>query len=234
MGALALTGTAAAVAALIVAVGMLVLFITETYPPEVVAVAGAAVLIVLGIVPAELAAATFANPAPWTIAGMFILVGALVRTGGLDALGRLATGYAKTRPKLTMLGIGVVTAVLSAFLNNTPLVVVMMPVYIQLARSLKVAPSKVLIPLSYFAILGGTLTMIGTSTNLVVDGVWAQAGLGHFGIFEITPLGAVMAVIGFIYLALFANRLLPDRTPVLAEVGTEREFLTELLIVEGS
>ncbi|MGJ3509887.1 SLC13 family permease [Enemella sp. A6] len=234
MGLLALTGTAAAITALIVAVGMLVLFITETYPPEVVAVTGAAVMIVLGIVPADLAAASFANPAPWTIAGMFILVGALVRTGGLDALGRVATTWAKNHPRLTLVGIGLGTAVLSAFLNNTPLVVVLMPVYVQLARSLGVAPSKVLIPLSYFAILGGGMTMIGTSTNLIVDGVWAQAGFGHFGIFEIMPLGVLMLVVGTVYLALFANRLLPARDPAGPGTHVEREFLTELLIVRDS
>lgn len=234
MGVLALSGTAAAIAALLITVGMLVLFVTETYPPEVVSVAGAAIMILLGIVPTELVTNAIANPAPWTIAGMFVLVGALVRAGGLDALGRAAAVFAVRRPRWTFALIALVTTGLSAFLNNTPLVVVMMPVYIQLAKSLKVAPSKVLIPLSYFAILGGGLTMIGTSTNLVVDGIWSTSGMGHFTLFEIAPIGGLMAVVGLAYLGLFANKLLPDRQPMLAEQSSEREFLTEVVIATDS
>lgn len=236
MTVLALSGTAAAVAALALAVLMLVAFVAEWYPPEVVAVAGAAVVIVLGIAPLSSALQVFANPAPWTIAGMFILVGALVRTGTLDAMGRMAARHATERPRLTLMVMAVTVVSLSGFLNNTPLVVVMMPVFMQLAKTLDIGPSKLLIPLSYCAILGGTITMIGTSTNLVVDGVWAAHGLGHFGLFEITPLGVIMALVGLVYLGLFAQRLLPDRPPALALGDTRqaREFLSEILVAGDS
>jgi Na+/H+ antiporter NhaD/arsenite permease-like protein len=149
--------------ALTVVAGMFVLFMRELYPTEVVAITGVAVLLITGVLPYETALTVLANPAPWTIAAMFIVMGALVRTGGLKAFTSYAERQAKTNPALTIsLLIGFVVLV-SAFVSNTPVVIVMIPVFVQLARSLKLPASKLLIPLSYAAVLGGTLTLIGTS-----------------------------------------------------------------------
>ena len=138
--------------ALLIVAGMLITFVSEKYPVEVVALSGAALMLFLGIVPEGQALAVFANPAPWTIAAMFLIVGALVRTGGLDFLSQLAVSQASQRPLATLITLTLTVLFLSAFVNNTPIVVVMIPIFMQLAKSMKVSPSKLLIPLSYFSL----------------------------------------------------------------------------------
>lgn len=222
--------------AIAILLGMLALFVRETYPVEVTAIGGAALMLVLGILPQDQALHALSNSAPWTIAAMFILAGALVRTGALDAATQLALREVERRPKraLTAIALGVVT--MSAFLNNTPIVVLMIPVFMKLARTMQLSPSKLMIPLSYMAIFGGTITLIGTSTNIVVDGVVRAKGLDGFGIFDITPLGITASAVGLTYLALFTRRLLPDRES-MASLLSDRapmKFFTEVAVPEGS
>jgi di/tricarboxylate transporter len=211
-------------------------FVRDVYPPAVTAMAGAAVLVAAGVVPTDRLLDVFSNPAPWTIAAMFVLSGGLVRTGVLANISRLITRHGGERPGLVLVMLALLVLVASAFMNNTPIVVVMIPIVVQLAQTMKLAPSKLLIPLSYLAIMGGVCTLIGTSTNLLVDGVARQQGLAPFTLFEVTPLGVCLALIGIAYLRLIGAPMLPERETMVELLGSRKRmrFFTEVVVPAGS
>ncbi len=236
MFGLSVSAEAAPWVAMAILAMMFVLFVLERTPVEVTAIGGATSMLVLGILPVKEATEVLSNPAPWTIALMFLVMGGLVRTGAVEAVISALGRHAGDRPKTTVVLLIGATALASAFMNNTPLVAVMIPVVIQLAVKIGASPSKLLIPLSYMTVLGGMITLIGTSTNLLVDGVAVKQGLEHFSLFEIAPLGIAVTLAGGLFLALFGNRLLPVRQSmgVLLNDRRKMKFFTEVAVPEDS
>ena len=227
-----LTQFSQAILALTVVGVMFIFFLRETLPTEVVALTGAAALLAMGLLPYADAQMVLSNSAPWTIAAMFIVMGALVRTGALAVLTQMSERYARTNPKMAVVGVIFTVMGASAIMNNTPVVVVMIPVMVQLSKTLGTKASKLLIPLSYAVIMGGSLTLLGTSTNLLVDGVARAQGMEPFGIFEILPIGLVVCAWGLLYMGTIGRHLLPARDSMAGTLGdrSKMKFFSEAVI----
>ncbi len=213
---------------LAVVVLMVVGLVRDVFGPEIIVGGALVLLLAAGVVEPEEAVAGFANPQMLTIGALFVLAGALRETGALTMLtSRL---FRDGRSRASLLRIVVPTISLSAFLNNTPLVAVLAPAVRDWSKRIGAAPSKYLIPLSYAAIIGGTCTSIGTSTNLLVSGMLVRSGLEPFSLFrELAPVGIVLAIVGGAYIVFVLPRLLPDRRDPYDTLGDARkEYLAEL------
>ncbi|MBX3748607.1 MAG: SLC13 family permease [Opitutaceae bacterium] len=222
--------------AFLLLVGVLLCFVWERFPPDITALGLLVVLIATGLLTTKEALSVFANPAPLTVGAMFVLSAALVKCGAVDRLSALVERSARWPYALVILALFILVAAISAFINNTPVVVVFLPVVLKLARTMQLSPSKLLIPLSFAAVFGGTCTLVGTSTNLVVNGIITSRGLPGFSMFELGWLGLPAALIGAVYLALLGNRLLPVRqmlTSILSE-EERREYITEAFVQPDS
>lgn len=210
-------------------------FIMERFPAAVVAVIGACMFLFLGIIDSDGLFSVFSNTAPITIAAMFIVSGALLRTGTIDAIAGFIIKRAKRHPRLAVAEMFAGVFIASAFMNNTPVVVVFIPIILRLSRATGFSAKKLLIPLSFICILGGTTTLIGTSTNLIVDSVARDQGLPGFGLFDITPYGLVAAAAGTAMMVLFSNWLLPGgQVRGQFDNSDESDFLTELMVKRDS
>jgi len=213
-----------------------VAFVKEWFSPDLVAMGAFVLLLGIGVLDEKSALSVFSNPAPIIVSCMFVLSAALERTGTIEALGEWFEKLAGRKELRVLLVLMLIVAVLSAFVNNTPVVVVFMPIVLALARKHDLVASRFLIPLSYAAIVGGTCTIIGTSTNLVASGIAKESGLEEFGMFEVSKLGIVFVIVTFVYMLLIGRKLLPDRVTLstLFDSNEGKEFLTSVIISDDS
>ncbi|MCP4664626.1 MAG: SLC13 family permease [bacterium] len=218
-------------------------FLLEKIPVDQIAFTVFAMLALAGLLPfadklpdiRELLT-VFANPAPMTIAAMFVLSAALERTGVIETIASAMGRFTDLGYRWFLFLLVLAVACISAFINNTPVVMVFLPVVLSISRSLGVPASKLLIPLSYASIFGGTCTLVGTSTNILASSILQDAGERPLGMFEIAWVGLPLVFFGAIYLVFFGARLLPERESLTSILSEEerKEFITEAYIRRDS
>jgi di/tricarboxylate transporter len=187
----------------------LILFVSEVIRMDLVALLVLCSLAVSGLVTAPEAFAGFSNSAVITVWAMFILSEGLTRTGIADIIGRQVMRLAGRREIAMIIVIMITAAVLSAFMNNIGVAALMLPVVVDVARRTRIPPSRLLMPLAYATLLGGLMTMIGTPPNLLVTEIMTQNGYEPFALFDFTPLGGAIMVVGVIFIAVAGRFLLP-------------------------
>ncbi len=223
-----------AILVLAILVGAVALFISEKYPIDFVALLVLGVLLVLGLVTPEEGISGFSNPATVTVAAMFILSAGLQKTGATAAIGRLMVRYGRNYFTALVVIMGTIT-VISAFINNTAAVAVFIPLVMIVANRRKIAASRLLIPLSYASQFGGVCTLVGTSTNLLVSAISADAGYGAFSMFEFSRMGLILFAGGVTFFLVFGRWLLPERkAQELAIAYQLGEYITEVRVSERS
>jgi len=217
-----------------VIIAVLALLIRSRTPPWLVMMGGLVILLTLGVISTPEALAGFSNEGMLTVAALYIVAAGLRETGGLGGAMQNLLGRSRNIP-LAQLRLMLPVMAISAFINNTPVVAAFIPMVSEWARKVRLSPSKLMLPLSYAAIFGGTCTLIGTSTNLVINGLLiadpAQSGLGFF---EIAWVGVPVAVVGLAWVLLTSHWLLPARVPPVGELSDPREYTVEMLVTSAS
>jgi len=215
---------------------VLLAFIFELASPDMIAMTAFCALFVTGVVQVQDLLTVFSNSAPITIACMFIVTAALEKSGAIDDITHLLSKHLPAPLRMILLILTLFVGFSSAFVNNTPIVALFLPVLLALARERGFAASKLLIPLSYASIMGGCCTLIGTSTNIIVSGIAAKNGMDPFHFFELAWIGLPILVMGTLYLALFSPWVLPDRQNLTAVLSPEdrKQHLTQVLVKPDS
>jgi di/tricarboxylate transporter len=221
---------------LLVIVITLVAFIREWSSPDVIALSILCLVVGLGLVDARQMTDVFRNEAPLTIAALFVIGGALERSGAVDHIGKLLRDRLSGNTRVAIFAFSLVAAFFSAWMNNTAIVAILLPVTLGFARTKNIAASRLLMPLSYTSILGGCCTLIGTSTNLLVNGALRDLGETPMGMFELAPLGVPVAIAGIAYLTIFGPKLIPARSSITGtlEIDSRTTVLHHLLIGANS
>ena len=201
--------TTAAIITIGVIVLAIILFATEALPIDLVAISIMIILVIGGVITPEEGVEGFSNKATITVAFMFVLSAALLKTGALQVLAHRLSKIFRYKFNAGILMMMFMIAIISAFVNNTPVVAVFIPVVIQIAHASGQSPSKMLIPLSFASIFGGMCTLIGTSTNILVSGIAEKEGEQAISMFQMTPIAGVLLVVGVVYMSIFGIKLLP-------------------------
>ncbi|MBK8343645.1 MAG: SLC13 family permease [Bacteroidetes bacterium] len=214
----------------------LFMFIWEKIAIDITSLIAMALLMVTGVLTTKEGIAGFSNDATVTILFLFLLSAGLEKTGAINIVGRVMIKYIGKNQHLAFVAVLLVCGLVSAFLNNTAVVVIFMPIIFKIAKFTNQSPSKLLMPLSFAAIMGGTITLIGSSTNLVVNGVAVEHGYDAFGMFEVTPTGLILFAVFFLYMYFIGIKLIPARRAAdsLSEDYELKDFLTEIIIEKGS
>jgi len=207
---------------LVVVVLTLVAFVREWAAPDVLALSVLCLVVALGLVDPGKMTEVFKNEAPLTIAALFVIGGALEASGAIDHVGGFLKNRLSGEVRWAILAFSLVTAFFSAWMNNTAIVAILLPVTLGFARSKDIAASRLLMPLSYASILGGCCTLIGTSTNLLVSGSLRDLGVAPLSMFELAPLGIPVAIAGIAYLTLFGPKLIPSRSSITGTLEIEQ------------
>jgi di/tricarboxylate transporter len=208
------------------------LFLWGRWRHDMVAMAALLASVAMGLVPSGEAFSGFAHPAVITVACVLVLSYGLQSSGAVDALVRTVVP-GQAGPTLTIAVLTGLGALLSGFMNNVGALALLIPVALQVASRMEVAPARVLMPLAFGTILGGMLTLVGTPPNLIVSGFRAETGMGHFRMFDFTPVGLAVAALGVLFVALVGWRLVPARKPAAEGFETEA-YLTEVRVHEES
>ncbi|HSI91793.1 MAG TPA: SLC13 family permease [Adhaeribacter sp.] len=212
------------------------LFITEWLRVDLVALLAMVVLMLTGVLTPKEGVAGFSNPATVTVAAMFVMSAALYKTGMVGIVGKKLALLFRYNFWIGMILMMIAAGVMSAFINNTSVVAIFIPIVIGAARSAEASPSTLLMPLSFASIFGGVCTLIGTSTNLLISGIAEESGLPAFSMFEMTPLGIIFFGTGILYMLLIGIRLIPKKedTKELAEKFGLEEYLAEIVLLPES
>ncbi|MEQ8536975.1 MAG: SLC13 family permease [Coleofasciculus sp. D1-CHI-01] len=214
----------------------LILFISEWLPVDITALTIMVLLIMLGLVTPEEGISGFSSSATITVMAMFILSAGIARTGAIQIVSELLVKWGGKTSSQQILALGVIAGPISGVINNTAVLAVFLPIVEDLCRQQRISPSKLLIPLSYASILGGMITVIGTSTNILASGLSDKLGYGTFSLFQFTKLGLITFTIGLTYLVLIAPRLLPNKKAAgsdTQEYGLQ-DYVSEIVIPPGS
>ncbi len=213
-----------------------VLFASEKLPVDLVALMVMAVLLLSGIITPAEGIAGFSNEATVTVGAMFILSAALYKTGAINSIGTLTTRIFKFNFWVGLIAMMVLVGILSAFVNNTPVVAIFIPILISVAKEMKRSPARFLMPLSFASMFGGVCTLIGTSTNILLNSIAVNHGQPPFGMFEFTALGFIFFLGGSLYMLLFGIHMIPQREGEgeLMKTFGMGEYLTEIVILPES